>query len=417
MPAATLFVFKRRTALALAALLFFSVFAFGATDPWAFPVVAGGLLGLIALWAVRMLTHPYRVALSWFYLPLAIAPAAGAAQLLLGGTASRYRTAGEVGWWIAYLVFFTLMVNVLDDIALRRVMQRWLAYLGGLVSAAAMVQWMVSPRAAYGFRAAPGATIFGPFADTDNFAFLIELLFPGALLLAFREGERKLPFFICCTLMIAAVAMSGSSLGMAVVGAEFVIGLGVSMYFAARKLSGRVWGKQAFLTVVGALAVALTVIIGFGADEIRERLELGLDPIESPDFFVLTRADVLSTSWDLIQQNPVLGHGLGAFAPAFAASTPRRDGFHWEHGYSDPVELAVELGSAGIALQLIVLALIVFDRRELRAWVAFAMPLAVVWAHSWVRSPLRTPALVLAALALLAMLPSARRRRSAAPTD
>ena len=167
--------------------------------------------------------------------------------------------------------------------------------------------------------------------------------------------------------------------------------------------------------MVAALAVALTVIVGFGADEIRERLELGLDPVESPGFFVLTRSDVLSTSWDLIQEKPALGHGLGAFAPVFATSTPRRDGFHWEHGYSDPVELAVELGLAGVALQLIVLALIAFDRRELRAWIAFAMPLAIVWAHSWVRSPLRMPALVLVALALLAMLPSSRRRRSAIP--
>jgi len=411
MAAATLFVFRRRTAAALLALLFFAVFAFGATDPWAFPVIAGGLFLLAAAWSLRMLRHPYQVRLSWFYLPLAIVPAAAGVQLALGDTASRYRTVGEMGWWIVYLLYFVLLVNVLGDIALRRAVQRRLAYLGGAVSVVAIVQWMLSPRAAYGFRAAPGATIFGPFADADSFAFLIQLLFPCAFLLAFRDGERKPALFLSCTLMIAGVSLSGSGTGQAVVAAEFVVGLTVAMYLAARSMSGRTWGKQAFLTIVGAVAVTFTVIVGFGADEIRERLELGLDPVQAPGVFALTRGDVWDTSWQLIQRRPALGHGLGAFAPAFAASAPRRDGFHWEHGYSDPVELAVELGAAGVIVQALILTLILAGGRDLRARVSFVMPLAFFWAHSWVRSPLRTPALVLAALTLLAMLPAARRRR------
>lgn len=411
--ATTLFNFKRRTTFVLSALLFFVVFAFGATDPWAFPVVAGGVLALSAFWVLRMLRHPYGVALSWFYLPLALIPAAAALQLLAGRTASRYHTLGALAWWIVYFVFFVLLVNVVGDVSLRRTMQRRLAYLGGAVSAAAILQWMASPRAAYGFRTAPGASIFGPFADADNFAFLIELLFPGALLLAFRDSRSRLSLLLCCALMIGGIALSGSTLGQAAVAGEFFVALLVAMYLAARSLSRRVWGKQAFLTVVGAVAVALAFFIGFGADEIRARLGLGLDPLEAPGVFVLTRADVLGTSWDLIQQRPGLGHGLGAFGAAFAAATDRRDGFHWEHGYNDPVELTVELGAAGAIAQLLMLTLLVASRRDPRAWVSCVLPLAVLWLHSWTRSPLRTPAVVLTALALLALLPRGDKRAAA----
>jgi hypothetical protein len=346
--------------------------------------------------------------LSWFYAPLAIVPAAAAVQLALGRTASRYHTAGELAWWIVYVAYFVLLVNVLDDIALRRTVQRRLAYLGGAVSAAAIAQWMLSPHTAYGFRAAPGAGIFGPFADADNFAFLIELLFPGALLLAFRDSERKLGLFVSCTLMVAGVSLSGSTLGQAVVAGEFLIALAAAMHLAARSMSRRTWGKQAVLTIVGALAVTFVVAIGFGAGEIRERLALGLSPLETPGNFELTRADVLSTSWELIERRPGLGHGLGAFGSVFAAAVPRRDGFHWQHAYNDPVELTVELGAAAVLAQLLLLTLIVSAKRSLRAWVSFVLPLAVVWSHSWVRSPLRTPALALTALTLLAMLPGGR---------
>jgi hypothetical protein len=403
---ATFFNFRRWTTVALSAVLFFAVFAFGATDPWTFPLVALTLLVVCALWAVRMLRSPYPAAFTWFYAPLAIVPVTGAVQLAFGQTSSRFRTATELGWWIVYLVFFFLFVNVLEDVSLRRSVQRRLAYLGGLASALAIVQWIFSPRAAYGLRTAPGAQIFGPFADAEAFAFLIELIFPGALFLAFRDGERKLSLFVSCTVMVAAMALSGSTLGQAIVAAELMIALGVSTYIAARNMSRRRWGPQALLTAMGALAVAAVMVVGFSADEVRSRLHLGLDPLEAPGIFVLTRRDVFETSWQLFQQSPAVGHGLGAFGPVFETAVPRRDGFHWEHGYTDPVELMVELGAIGIAVQILTLALIVAGRRDARAWVTVILPLAAVWGHSWVRSPLRTPAIVLTALTLLAMLPA-----------
>jgi hypothetical protein len=404
----TFFNFRRWTTFALSVILFFSVFAFGSTDSWALPVVAAGVSGLTVFWALRIFQAPYRIVLTWFYLPIAIVPAVAALQMLFGQTASRYRTAVEIAWWVVYLVYFFLLVNVLQDVALRRTMQRRLAYLGAAVSVAAIAQWMLSPRAAYGFREARGAQIFGPFPDAEAFAFLIELIFPGALFLAFRDGQRKLSLFASCVVMVAAVALSGSTVGQAVVAVELVIALAVSTYLAARSMSRTSWGPQAALTGMGALAVAAVVIVGFGADEVRSRLQLGLEPLATPGIFVLDRRDVFHTSWNLWRQEPVLGYGLGAFGAVFETSIPRRDGFHWEHGHTDPVELMVEIGVFGIAVQALLLAMILGSgRRDARAWVGVIAPLAAVWMHSWIRSPLRTPALVLTALTLLAMLPSA----------
>ena len=404
----TFFNFRRRTASALCFLLFFAVLAFGATDPWAFAVVAGATLATSAAWAWRIVRNPYQMRLTWFYLPLTLIAGAGAVQVALGRTASPYHTVGDLGWWFVYLVFFALFVNVLEDISLRRAVQQRLAYLGGVASVVAIAQWFLSPRAAYGYRLAPGAQIFGPFVDGENFAFLVELIFPGALLLAFRDSERKLPLFASCTVMVAAISLSGSTLGKGIVAIEFVVALSAATYLAARSMSRRTWGPQALITALGALAITAVVVVGFSADQLRERLGFGLDPAETPGAFVLTRSDVFETSWRLFEQAPALGHGLGAFGAVFATAVTRRDGFHWEHGFTDPLELIVELGAVGIAAQVLMLALILIGKRDLRTWVGVVLPLALVWMHSWVRSPLRTPGLVLTALTLLALLPAAR---------
>jgi hypothetical protein len=84
---------------------------------------------------------------------------------------------------------------------------------------------------------------------------------------------------------------------------------------------------------------------------------------------------------------------------------------------TDPVELIVELGAMGILVQVLTLVLIVGGRRDLRTWVGVVLPLAVVWMHSWVRSPLRTPALVLVALTVLAFLPAASARSAGSSRD
>ncbi|MEZ5360781.1 MAG: hypothetical protein R2748_00170 [Bryobacterales bacterium] len=403
--AATFFNFRRRTTSVLTALLFFAVLAFGATDPWAFAVVACTVFLLAAAWTARILRHPYQTAFSWFYVPLAVVAVVGLIQMTLDRTASRYRTAGELGWWLVYCAFFALLLNVLSDISLRRDVQRRLAYLGGLVSVVAIAQWVFSPQAAYGFRRAPGADIFGPFVDVENFAFLVELVFPSALLLAFRDSERKLSLFASCTAMVAAVGVSGSLVGQGLLALEFVITLLAATYLAARTMSRRTWRPQALLTALGATAIAVVLFVGLSAD-VRERLTQGFEPVDTPGVFVLTRGDVLRTSWQLFQQQPALGHGLGAFGPAFSSAVPRQDGFHWEHGHTDPVELAVEIGLAGILAQALMLALILVAARgrDLRAWVGLVLPLTVAWGHSWIRSPLRIPALVLVALTVLALL-------------
>ena len=97
--AATFYDFRRRTTTVLSALLFFAVLAFGATDPWAFAVVACTMFVLAAAWAVRIVRQPYPAAFSWFYAPLAAVAGAGLIQMTLDRTASSYRTAGELGWW------------------------------------------------------------------------------------------------------------------------------------------------------------------------------------------------------------------------------------------------------------------------------------------------------------------------------
>ena len=43
------------------------------------------------------------------------------------------------------------------------------------------------------------------FANRNHFAILVELLFPGALMLAIGGGERKFLYFVLSALMYASV--------------------------------------------------------------------------------------------------------------------------------------------------------------------------------------------------------------------
>ncbi len=173
----TVFEFRRTSATWLFTVVASSVLLFGTVDAAAVALVVVAIFGLAGVWAWYAMKG--RISFVWdrLYLALALVPAVALIQVLIG-TPHIYATMGEMVKWLAYLTFFVLCVNVFADAWIRRRFGRWLAVFGFLISGLALLQHYSSPEMAYWFREAPGGLIFGPFADRNHFAILIELLFP-----------------------------------------------------------------------------------------------------------------------------------------------------------------------------------------------------------------------------------------------
>jgi len=384
--------FRLWSARYLFATAAFSVLAYGTVERWAISTVEILIFLLAAAWAVRWLVSPFRVPGSVYAAPLAIIAGMAALQSWFGWSSYVYETWGGAVLWLAYILFFLLCRNVFDDEVLRRGFLTALVWLGFGLAVLGLVQFYTSPDAVYWLKEAPGAQPFGPFADRNHFAIFIELLLPLALLLAWREPEKRLVYLVLCGLMIASVIVCGSRAGSVAVGAEtavFVIAAGVSGI-----RSGRASPLAGLLQIGGAAAAAAAFMYAAGFTKLLERFE----EIER----ATNRFEVAGRTWEIFLTKPWTGYGLGTFQQVFQAFSEFHDGFVWNQAHSDPVQLAMELGVAGLAAQALMIGLLAARRRRFEVWLTGVLPLAAAWAHSWVEFPLQMPSLVLTALVLLA---------------
>lgn len=394
------------------ALVACATFGFGAVDSLVWTAIALAIFAMLAVWALRKLWRPFPLVTTGLYAaPLALALAA-AVQCLSGGSETAYSTSGELLRWMAHAAFFLVAVNALSDPAVRAFYLRGFVVIVGLAAAVGICQWLTVPHLVYWFREAPGAQPFGPFANRDHFAVLIELAFPIALTSAFRHRTHKLYYFAVAALLAAAVAGTHSKAAFAIVAIQAAF---LTLLFgsasAKTALRSRRRGPRVLQELAGVgLLVCLLLGVGWSVGLLRissQQGSTGLLPDEA-----LTRGEVRQGAIALIAEKPWLGHGFGAFRQAFRRFAPRQDGFEWQHAQSDPLELVVDAGLAGLLAQVIVLALALWRARNASAWGFVIAPLAGAWAHSWTTSPLHTPAVALAGLALLACLPGLTARRA-----
>ncbi len=420
----TFYQFRRRTAQALLGVVAFAVFAFGAVDVAAYTAVALAVLGLLTIWAWKMLTDPLEVVSTPLYYPLGLIAAAATIQVALGATQAPYATSGALLRWLVYLAFFFLAANTLADAAIRKRFHEGLLWIVVVASGLGVAQWLTSIGTVYWSRPVPGGDPFGPFANAEHFAALIVLAFPVALMQALRRRTRKHYFFAACAVMIAALACTDSSVGLTVATVQLVALVAmVSIVTFRSALRSRRRGPSFVWGLLGAAGVGVALL---AASWSAGLLRIGAAELESAEAVLersqglLTRQEILQASWGLIEQKPLLGHGMGSFRQVFNRVAPRQDGRLWSHAECDPVEMGVDAGLLGLAAQGCLLLLLLFRARSVNVWGLVVAPLAGVWAHSWFSAPMQTPALMLVGLALLGCAPgltervAVRRERAAA---
>lgn len=381
--------FRRLSSLGLLVLTGFAVFAFGAVDSSTVTIIQLALAALAIAWAIRKLRNPYPFVFSAFYLPPLVVVGAAAVQALFSLSASAQTTKSGLALWLAYLAFLVIAVNVQADPMIRRTWPTAACWLGLAVGLAAMLQAFIASDSVF-WRAAPGLLPFGPFAAYEHFAVFAELLFPILLVMALDSSRQRALGIVAASVLAASAAAAGSSTGFLLLTAELVIILVVE---AVKLALGR--GKNArrivssagtFGVVAGALVAG--AIIG----------QLSQSGLQTP-----SRDDSASTAaWQLFQQEKAIGHGLGAFAAAYRAEFPTTP----ESGLpgAEPVRLIAELGIAGIVAQVLLIGLLPILARTRRTWLGGVLPLTAAWFHSWNYAWLESPALMLVALGVLALV-------------
>ena len=381
--------FRQLSSLGLIALTGFAVFLFGAVDSPTVTIIQVALAALALAWAIRKLRNPYRFVASGFYLPLLVIVGAAGVQTLFSLSASTHATESGLALWLAYLAFFVIAVNVQADPMIRGTWPTAACWLGLGVGLMAMLQALVAGGGVL-WRSAPGLQPFGPFAGFEYFAVFAELLFPILLITALDNSRRRALGIAAAEVLAASAAAAVSPTGFLLLTAELVVILIVEVVTLAL---GRGKNARRIVSSAGALGVAAGALVAGGI--IGQLAQAGTDPPVSDD-------SASTAAWQLFQQKKAIGHGLGAFPVAYRAEFPTTPGTAFSG--AEPVRLMAEIGIAGIVAQVLLIGLLPIMARTRRAWLGGVLALAAAWAHSWNYSWLGSPALVLVALGLLALV-------------
>ncbi len=381
--------FRRLSSLGLIALTGFAVFAFGAVDTLTVTILQVTLAALAVAWAIRKLRNGDPFVASAFYIPLLVIVGTAGVQTSFALSASIQATKSEFGLWLAYLAFFVIAVNVQADPMIRKTWPVAFCWLGIGASSMAMLQALVAGRRVL-WRSAPGIRPFGPFVNFEYFAVFAELLFPILLITALDSSRRRALGTAAAAFIAATAAACGSPTGFLLLTVEFVV---ILIAEAVKLTAGQGGNARRILASTGAFGVVAAALVAGGiiGQFAQGRTNFPVNDDAAP-----------TAAWQLFEQERALGHGLGAFIAAYGSefSTPQET----DSSGAEPVRLMAELGIAGAVAQVLLMGLLPIMARSRRSWLGATMALAAAWCHSWNYAWLDSPALVLIALSLLALV-------------
>lgn len=316
------------------------------------PTIVPGLLLAVILFSLIPLPRAVRFALddrigSWASAPFAPASVAP------------YQTRGELLHWVAYLAAFYLALVICRRSTAREHLATALIALGAIEGMWGLGQFLAGWPSLATLLSIQHGNPMGTYINRDDFAGLLEMIFPFALALAFCRGEDALdlegehrrkplrsflvrpglaPFifwlFLSAILFLAIVgSLSRMGIFSALLATGLVAFLAVST--ARRRSAGG-------LLVLGFLCIAVALSLWVGIQPVIERFA-------APDLFA-TRAGMWADTLVLIEKSPVLGIGLGSLGVAITPVQTVFLNFVIEHAHNDYLEFIAELGLPGALL-------------------------------------------------------------------
>ncbi|MFL6275641.1 MAG: O-antigen ligase family protein [Blastocatellia bacterium] len=356
----------------------FTVLAHGAVEPWSLFIFECIMLALVALWAVKAIKDKQlHIEIPDLALPLAALTIVGILQSFAitdrtGRTVSLSKDVGATRAAVIVLLFLligTLMsANFWTSRTRLLQLANFLTMFGLAVAVFSLVQHFAWNGKFYWIRPTEAPSPFGPFANHNHFAGLMELLIPiplGLLLTRAVRGEMRWLYGFAALMMSLAVLASLSRGGMISLVASlafiFLLGMRARRYRDARRGApsrlATLAGRIVIITTIGIVVTA--GVFWIGADPIIERVtnrQAATTDAQAGSFFN-SRGWVWRDTLTMIRANPLTGVGLGAYDTAFSLYTASDGSLRVPQAHNDFLQIVADCGIIGglLALWFIVL--------------------------------------------------------------
>ena len=341
----------RAIRVGICALVTFAVLAHGAVEPWSEAVLEIGAAVLLLLWAWEVsVGGEYKVVWNPLLWPLLGLWGVAALQLAAGITVYPFQTRIGLLKYTALLALFFLCAQSYRKLEHWHGFVWFLLILGFAVSVFAILQHFTFNGKLYWVREIQfGGIPFGPYANRNHFAGLVELLIPPGLAILILRAERRdqLPLVALFTLFpIGALFLSASRGGIISFLGE--IGL-LAFLILFRRREGR---ELAAAGLVVVLAIAFVSWLGIGRALERFASYKTLEVSEG------RRIEMLQGTWRIFLDHPIAGTGLGTLQEVFPLYETIYDGLIVNHSHNDYAEVLAETGVIGGLCGLAFLALL-----------------------------------------------------------
>ncbi|HKP14074.1 MAG TPA: O-antigen ligase family protein [Blastocatellia bacterium] len=365
---------NKSIAVGLMMAVAFTALAHGAVEPWSLLLYESVILGLVVLWAVKAVKDKeLRLAIPDLALPVAALTLFGVVQSFAfadptGRVMSLSKDVAATRAVVVVLIFLLIGVLLAANFWTSRETLKWLAnfltMFGLAMAVFGLVQHFAWNGKLYWIRPTEAPSPFGPFANHNHFAGLMELLIPipvGLLLTRAVRAELRWLYGFAAMMMSLAVLASLSRGGMISLAASlaliFLLGLRARRYRDSRRRPSRLatWAVRA-VTVIALASLIAAGVFWIGADPIIERVS-GNQPAAAASFFD-SRGWVWRDTLAMIRANPVTGVGLGAYGTAFSLYTAGDGSLRVPQAHNDFLQIVADCGIVGGLLALWFLVLL-----------------------------------------------------------
>ncbi len=325
--------------IVLLILLWFGAVTIWVEGRWAVSLLEAGVFLAAGAALALGIREGSKHSVPWPAWCLAAVAAWGLIQMAFGLSVAPSETEWAALYWIAAACFVGLGAAVTN----RASFLQALVWSGTIMAALCLAQMYTSGGKILWLVPTPFSDrIFGTFANYNNYAAFIELIFPIALWRALKEHRQWRLYAGVSALLYSSVVASTSRAGTILVTLELVTLIAATY----RSSAGRKTIRRGAAVLTGL--ILFTLVAGY---ETTWRRFLQPDPYSG-------RREFQESALAMIQARPLTGFGLGTWTSAYPAYAIADFGVVANHAHSEWLQWSAEGGLvvAGVMLALLLLA-------------------------------------------------------------
>jgi O-antigen ligase len=270
----------------------------------------------------------------------------GGGQLAAHSTVVPAETADAVLYWLAATCLAWMGMEACSSREDRQDFLKIALAVGSTICLLGLVQLFTSHgRVFWLFPSGYGSEVIGPFVSRNNYAAMVELLLPVALLMAFRHGRQANLYLLLAAALVASVIASGSRAGSIIAISESALASLLQMR-ASRAPTGRRW--------IGFASLVLTFTFIVGYQFVWDRFRGDGDPLE-------LRREFVKSSVAMLKAEPLHGFGFGSWPAAYRQYALIDAGAQVNHSHNEWIQWSAEGGLPALGLMLAILVLCTAD--------------------------------------------------------